>query len=182
MYLRAIAPVWVFAGRKSARRIDAWVFSGRVLASLSLGLPAQRGPVMRAAWCIATSTRERRSAFVAIEADCFFSPLSEPSVIGGVFPQVGTLIYGTIGTRAPIRDIWSQIRALAIVTGTPPTIRDRVEATTAGRRRSCRIERSARLRHVRRRWMISEIVIIVGSHAGTAQVMVAKRWTRLKLS
>lgn len=130
---------------------------------------------MRSAGRVATAARERCSPLVPVEADSFFSPLRETSVIGGIFPQVGTLIYGTIGTRTPVRDVRPQVRTLAVVASAPPTVCDRVEATAAGRRRSCRIERSARLRHVRGRRMISQIVIIVGSHAGAAQVRVPER-------
>lgn len=181
-YLRAITPVRVFTGSKSARGIDARIFSGGVLARLPLGLPSQRGPVVRGAWGVPTAPGERRGPLVSVEANSFFSSLRETSVIGGIFPQVGTLIHGAVGTWTPVRDVWAQVRAFAIVAGPPTTVRDRVETTAASRRRPCRIENSAHIRHIGGRRMISQIVIIVGSHAGAAQVWVPKRWARLKLS
>lgn len=168
-YLRAITPVRVFAGSESARRIDARVFGGGVLAGLALRLPAQGGPVVRRARGVATAPRERRGTLVPVEADGFFSPLGEPSVIGGVFPQVGTLIDGAVGARAPVRRVGAQVRALAVVARAPAAVR----------RSGAGGVPQARVRHRR---MISQIVIIVGGHAGAAQVRAPQRRAPFELS
>lgn len=173
-YLRAITPVRVFAGSESARRIDARVFGGGVLAGLALRLPAQGGPVVRRARGVATAPRERRGTLVPVEADGFFSPLGEPSVIGGVFPQVGTLIDGAVGARAPVRRVGAQVRALAVVARAPAAVR-RSGAGGAG-------DASGVQARVRHRRMISQIVIIVGGHAGAAQVRASQRRAPFELS
>ena len=105
IYLRAITPVRVFAGSKSARGIDARIFSGGVLARLPLGLPSQRGPVVRSAGRVATASGERCGPLVSVEANSFFSSLRETSVIGGIFPQVGTLIHGAVGAWTAVGDV-----------------------------------------------------------------------------
>lgn len=84
MYLRAIAPVRVLAGSEGARGVDARVFGGGILAGLSVGLPAQAGPLERAGGgqCVAPAARKRRRALVPVETNGLFSPLSEAAVVG----------------------------------------------------------------------------------------------------
>lgn len=109
-YLWAIASIGIFTGGESARGIDARVFGSGVLAGLPLGLPAQGGPVVRRAGRVAATSRERRRALVPIETHRFFSPLGETSVVGGVLPQVSTLIDGAVGARALVRPIRAQVQ------------------------------------------------------------------------
>lgn len=128
---------------------------------------------------VATASRECSSTFVSVEADSFFSPLGKASIIGGVFPEIGTLIDCSVGARALVQCERAEVGTLAVVARAPAALRGRVEAPSAGRRGAHRLEHTARLRLVRSRQVITQIVIIVGYHAGAAQVRPSEGRARL---
>lgn len=136
---------------------------------------------MRRGRRVAPSAGKRRCTLVTIEANCLFSPLRETSIVRGVFPQVSTLIHSSIGARALVRRVGAQVGALTVVSRAPPALRHRVEAAAgagAGRCRARALECSACFCFVITRRMISQIVIIVGSNVGVAQVRMPKRSAR----
>lgn len=150
------------------------------MAGLALGLPAERGPVVRCAGGVPATPRECRSTLMSIKTNSLFSSLGKTSVVGRILPQIGTLIYSSVRARALVRRVRAQICALSVVARSPPTVGDGIEAATPCWRAPHCLERGARLVFVSARRMVSQIVIIVGSYAGAAQVWVPKRPARLK--
>lgn len=107
---------------------------------------------------------------MTVKAYSLFSPLGESAVIGGILPQVGTLIDGAFEARPLVGRVGAQVGVLAVVGSAPAAVRGRVEAAAGAGR--------APFHLVPARRMVSQIVIIVGGDAGAAQVRVRQSRAR----
>lgn len=133
VYLRAVAPVWIFAGGESAGGVDAGVLGGRILAGLPWRLPAQRGPVQRTA-PIAASSRKRGRSVVPVKAHRLFSSLCELTAVWRVLPKMSAFVHVSVGARAFVRRIWPQVGPVAKVPRSPVWFCRWVEAAASRRR------------------------------------------------